>query len=572
MYIKTQEIRKMLFPKTRKTLIFLLLWFVLPMSAPSHAMDDFEFEFDNIINNDFNDTFLQNKTPSSDNLCSPTLITPALIEFGIIPVLKQNFYVRTNELTQRSLLDYPIFLPRRWTNYTGTYGFDLFWNKTNRMYFSQSSSNISSYLNIGPSALIDALSDAHAKIAPIFPLIAAYNPEKLAPLFRNFTVEQRRIGLMFHAEKRVKKVFFYLFVPIYYIERNMFASEIEQEALALTFGRLDQQSQDTFAKNHLVSDQFGLGDTRISADFQIKDSEQWGFNLGFFMTLPTAFAFQKNIQGSTYHKTACPPKLDILNLACEAQGSQQQKDAAIAQATNFAFKALDNLAANILQTPLGNGGHVGLGFALQTDSYLRNFIKRPWAEAISYRSRVSLEYLFPNTKTRYFLLNDRSACFEALGLNNAESLVKTNTQNDEAYATAVLNFIDQQISQEFFPPAFSVKVHPGFIFRSTSKAFHEGDHWFFALGNDFWLQSKEELNRFRPAGDCKTACTINADDYKLHAAQKPVAYQGKIWGTVAYKVLRNDVDWALSFNIDQTYLKSGIGADYTIALGFDAHF
>lgn len=563
----------MLLPKTRKSLIFLLLLFVLPVSMPCRAETD-DFDFDLFLEDDVNVRFIDDNPPAASNPCDPKVISSALVDLGLIPILQENFYVRTNELTQRSLLDYPtISLPRRWTNYTGTYGFDLFWNKTNRMYFSQSSSNISSYLNIGPSALVDALSNAHAEIAKIAPLVAAYNPEKIAPLFRNFTVEQRRIGLMFHAEKRIKKVFFYMFVPIYYIERNMFASEIEQEALTLTFGRLDQQSQDTFAKNHLISDQFGLGDTRMSVDFQIKDSEQWGFNLGFFMTLPTAFAFKQGIEGSTYHKTACPPSIDILNLACQGiQGDQEQKNAAIAQALNFGFKALDNLAANILQTPLGNGGHVGLGVALQTDSYLHNFIKRPWAEALNYRSRLSLEYLCPNTKTRYFLLKDRSACFEALGLNNAQSLISSNVADSDAYATSVLNFFDQQIAQEFFPPAFSVKVHPGFIFRNTSKAFHEGDHWFFALGNDFWLQSKEELNRFRPAGDCKTACKINADDYKLHAAQKPVAYQGKIWGTIAYKVLRNDVDWALSFNIDQTYLKSGIGADYTIALGFDAHF
>lgn len=560
----------MLFPKIQKSLIFLLLLHLLTSHLACYGMED--FDFDNFLNDEANEEFLRNNAPAGPNICDPTFIAPLLVDIGLIPILEENFYLRTNELVQRSLLDYPIFLPRRWTNYTSTYGFDVFWNKTDRMYFDQKSSNISAYLNVGPSALLEALSNAHSKIAPLFPLVASYTPEQVAPLFRNFTVEQRRIGLMFHAEKRIKKVFFYLFTPIYYIERNMFASEIEQEALTLAFGRLDQQSQDTFAKNHLISDQFGLGDTRASVDFQIKDSEYWGFNLGFFTTLPTAFAFAKGIQGSTYDKITCPPKLDILALACAAQGSQEEKAAALEQATCFGLNALDNLAANILQTPLGNGGHVGLGFALQIDSYLRNLIKRPWAQALNSRSRYSLEYLFANTKTRYFLLNDRSACFEALGLNDAQSLISSKVKDDEAYATSVLNFINHQVVQELFPPAFQVKVHPGFIFRSTNKLFHEGDNWFFAVGNDFWLQSKEELNRFRSPNDCKTSCPIDSDNYKLHAAQKPVAYEGKVWGTVAYKVLRNDIDWALSFNIDQTYLKSGIGADYTIALGFDAHF
>lgn len=560
----------MLFPRPKQSLNFLLLLYILISSIPCHAMKD--FDFDDFLNDETTENFLRDNTPTTSDFCDPKIITPALVEFGLIPVLEENFYLRTNELTQRSLLDYPIFLPRRWTNYTGTYGFDIFWNKTNRMFFSQSSSNLSSYLNIGPSILLDSLSNSFAKISELFPNIP-FAPERIFPLFRNFTVEQRRIGLMFHAEKRVKKVFFYLFTPIYYIERNMFASEVEQEALTLVFGRLDQKSQDTFAKNHLISDKFGLGDTRVSVDFQIKDSELWGFNLGFFMTLPTAFTFTKDIEGSTFHKTACQTPIDILDLVCKGTSNdQEEKNAAFQEALCFAYKVLDNLAANILETPLGNGGHVGLGVALQTDSYLHNFIKRPWANAINYRSRVSLEYLCPNvSKTRYFLPKDRSACFEALGLNQTESIIRDQAQNDENYATAVLNFFDQQITQEFFPPAFKVKVHPGFIFRSTSKAFHEGDNWYFALGNDFWLQSKEELNHFEPAAGCKT-CKIDADAYKLHAAQKPVAYQGKVWGTVAYKVLRNDVDWVLSFNIDQTYLKSGIGADYTIALGFDAHF
>ena len=59
-----------------------------------------------------------------------------------------------------------------------------------------------------------------------------------------------------------------------------------------------------------------------------------------------------------------------------------------------------------------------------------------------------------------------------------------------------------KLLQEFFPPAFETHVHPGFIFRSTSKSFHEGDHWYFAFGNDFWLQSKEQLNQIRPT-ECK---------------------------------------------------------------------
>lgn len=551
----------MLYRKTNKSFIFSgILLYACTISSPALA-DDVD-DFLN-IDDDSTEAFFRENPPTPTDLCNPQLITPLIVQFGVIPILEENLYLRTNELNNRSLLDLPIFLPSRWKGYTSTYGFSFFANITHRMHFTQNSSAISSYLNIGQSPLLDAISSSFEKVTNLLPG-NLLQPARVLPLFRNFTVEQRRIGMMFHAEKRFQKIFLYCFVPIYYIERNMFASEIEQEALTEVFGRLDQESEDKMAKQHLVSDQFGLGDTRLSIDFQIQDSPMWGFNLGFFTTLPTAFAFKKGINGSTFEKIACPKSIDILDIVCRGTSPDvEQKDAVLKELEVFGFQALDNLAANVLQTPLGNGGHVGLGFAFQVDSHLRNFIKRSWANAIDFRSRISLEYLIPTTKKREFMVLNRAAAFEALGLDESPSIIISNAEYDSAYAAKLLNFFDQQITQSLFPPVFSTRVHPGFIFRYTSKTFHDSDRWYFGLGNDFWLQSKEELTNLKgPA-----VCALN-----IRAAQKPVAYQGKVWGTVAYKVLRDDIDWILSFNIDETYLKSGIGADYTIALGFEAHF
>ena len=564
----------MLFLKNLKSYLFsAFLLCNLVLSVPCRA-DDFDFDFDNLLDDTETARIFDEDPPVQPSKCDPKVIASTLVGVGIVPILEQDLYLRTNELNNRSLLDYPIFLPRRWKEYPTTIGFDVFWNKSNNMFFTESSAGIASYINMGPelSAAIDETADKLRPFIPILDTLPALS--RILSLFRNFTVEQRRVGLMFHAEKRFKKVFLYCFVPIYYLERNMYASEVEQEAIELVFGRTDEATQNELAKKHLISDKFGLGDTRLSIDFQLKDTDMLGFNLGFFTTIPTAFAFVKNIHGSTFDKVTCPPRLDILDLWCKAtSGSEEEKKAALQSIENFGFKALDNLSAQILEAPLGNGGHLGLGFALQTDSYMKNIIHRPWADAINFRSRLSLEYLIPATKTRYFLENQavRYQKFVALGLDRATKAITDQIEAEEAYALQVLDFFNEQIVQELFPPAFKARVHPGFIFRSTSKAYHEGERWYFSIGSDFWLQSKERLTNLE-LPNCKNQPKVNMDNYQIKNAQKSVAYQGKIWGTLGYKIIRDDIDWMLSLNVDQTYLNSGIGQDYTVSLGIEAHF
>ena len=98
----------MSFSKIRKSLLFLLLLFALPATMPCCAMDDDEFE--NLINDDqANEDFLVNNPnirSSSTDMCSPQYLALSLVNFGIIPILQQNFYLRSNEFTQRSLLDF----------------------------------------------------------------------------------------------------------------------------------------------------------------------------------------------------------------------------------------------------------------------------------------------------------------------------------------------------------------------------------------------------------------------------------------------------------------------------------
>ena len=70
----------------------------------------------------------------------------------------------------------------------------------------------------------------------------------------------------------------------------------------------------------------------------------------------------------------------------------------------------------ILETPMGNGGHFGLGVFARNRSPLTSFIKQDWARRVVMRSFISLEYLFPATEWRSFRIPVNEALFNARDL------------------------------------------------------------------------------------------------------------------------------------------------------------
>lgn len=501
------------------------------------------------------------------NPADPQTIASILVDLGIVDILQQDLYLHTNELNNRSLLDYPIYLPHRWKNRQTTIGLDWFWNKTDRMFFTRKSGAIGSYLNLTGTTMLQALTTSFEKLKSLgLEPDSPFEPARILPLLRNFTIEQRRVGALFHAEKRYQKLFLYALCPVYYLERNLFATEDEQVALEDAFGKTDQAAAMDFAEKHLISDAFGIGDTRLSIDFQIIDKPIWGLNLGFFTTLPTAFAFKNGLKGSHFKKNPCQPKLsftDIFsNFTCPDKAAKEQT---IQDLKNIALGSLDEFSAITLDSDLGNNGHVGLGFAVQTDTHLRDMIKRNWAEHVDFRSRLSLEYLFSSKEKRCYIEKSDCEKFEALGLNRATSIIVDQIENDETYAKEVLRFLEIQAIEKLFPFVITTRVHPGFIFRWTSRIFHEGERWYVALGNDMWVQGKEKLTDLELPQNFSTVLDIQK-------AQKPIAYQNKAYGILGYKVRRENTDWILSLSIDQSYYNYGIGKDYTVSFGFEAHY
>lgn len=128
--------------------------------------------FDDLEDNLFLDEFLDSIPPYQ----MPTRqidiksILGLLEDTGAFRILDQDFYLRTNPFTQRSLLDLPLWelhgcaQPMRWI-----VGAHLFWNHMHRSVFTCRSTSINSYLDLEQETLFTALDELRPDIQALFP-------------------------------------------------------------------------------------------------------------------------------------------------------------------------------------------------------------------------------------------------------------------------------------------------------------------------------------------------------------------------------------------------------------------
>ena len=94
---------------------------------------------------------------------------------------------------------------------------------------------------------------------------------------------------------------------------------------------------------------------------------------------------------------------------------------------------------------------------------------------------------------------------------------------------------------------------------------HQGKRWGFNIGTDFWIQDKE---KFRSV-DAPQKALAQIDIAK---AIPPVAYQGKIFGSIVFKIERPQRIWFITLNADGTASNQGLGEDYGISLNIETAF
>lgn len=496
----------------------------------------------------FSDDGLVDNFAAADS-CNKFDIIDRLIEFNVINILREgSLYLKTNYLNKRSILDDPLMM-NEWSHARCNYfSGDLFFNEFYKQNFTTKQDTINAYLAVGNDSLIAALQDAFESIEIISPLI---NPERLISvisLLENFIVQERQLGYMLSGQYCTDCWRLRVKVPLLWHEKNYFLSLVIQQALQELLdpitGAPSPTEQVCFQKKHLISDQFGVGDTRLEADYLIIDKPMINLRAGMLMTIPTAFPFKKGLYGSVFSRNPCRPTLDLCSL-----------DTLQEQGICVGSQALDTLAAILLDTRLGNNGHLGLGALMHTQTCLGSFIQRPWAQHIKIKSRLSAEYLLPKYERLFFIKAVDSAEFDCRDFKSEE-------QVDENF-----DFITQAFTDLLFPFNYRACVFPGLIWRSTTRLMCEGERWGGYLGFDSYLQLFQNISSVK-------APTALKNQLLVCKAQKPWIYQSKVIGGLCYKVPQQCAkrEVTLSLNGAITGMSRGIGKDFTLTFNCDINF
>lgn len=549
---------------------------IVSVNAERDAFDDLLAfadtpEVSNIISN----SQAIHRAPSTSKKGILTLFN----SLGIIPLLQENLFLRSNNLNSRSLLDYPEYLPFRHDCDCRAVYVDLFYNQTSRGFFTKTSGNICSYLAVGSDSLNQKVSNILAQIPIVFPEIQ-FDPDQalaIINLLQTFTIQERRLGLMIGGKGTIGCWNYNIMAPCYYLERNHFVNANVETALDKAIGDFLRESfgitgpatpqeaaqalriRNQFINNHLISDKFGIGDTRVYFDYPIINKECFASRGGFLATIPTAFAFKKGLRGNSLSRVVNRPLLDLTGTADAFMQNQQIPTAAV----NYLLSFLDNLGAMLLDTPLGNGGHFGLGVFVKNKSPLNSWVKQRWADNVTMRSFISLEYLFPATEWRSFRVPVNEALFNMFDFNPAN--LSDTSSEDQNMVNTMYAFLQRQLTDRLFPIALRTTVNPGVIFRWSSQLCYEGECNGFTIGTDTYVRNKEKFSNIEATQETKRMIDI------LNA-RSPLAYQSKVVGSVFFKIEKPETSWVISIIGDYTFMNKGIGADFTLALNTNVAF
>ena len=356
-----------------------------------NTQDDLFIE-DTHVDNFLHSTWLdQVQFQTTRSKATPEDIASLLIDIGALSLLQANIYRKTN----------PIHIPIKYSPASWITNITLFYNHTNRNFFTRTSDAISSYLGVCDPKLLeflsnDVLEEVIRNELPNFNL----DPLDVMPLFKNMTIQERRIGIMFHGMKRFpNNARFRFMFPVLYVENNFWLTEDEQRAVEARFGK--DPNKDAFADEFLISDKVGVGDLRLSYDTPIIDKSFFHLRAGVYATIPVSFAFKRGLKGSYFKKREQQKPFDFVALFCNAQGTPAEKQAATQEGIDFFTNAIKHLSANVIERPLGNNGHLGLGAYIRYKSYARTFIKRRWAENVTFNSHIAFEILTPAQHRRF---------------------------------------------------------------------------------------------------------------------------------------------------------------------------
>ena len=555
------------------TLVVALLWIAPVEAMTADANSDYltcdvDFEF---CENPAITEIINQTNWDITRICDKEVVVGLLESIGLLPLLEQNFFLKSNNLNSRSLLDYPEFIPFRHDADKRGFVMSFFFNQTTRGFFTKDSTNICNYLVIGQPEFLAVVNTILTRLEDLDFL----DGNKalildLLDLFAPFTVQERRMGMMMCAKQKFGHWHASIQLPWYYLERNHFVNlelqkEIEDTIAQITgipVSEINEQEQLRFQEAHFISDKLGLGDMRIMIDHPVLKRSYWTMRVGGLATIPTAFSMEHGIKGSKFCRLSNRPLLDLCSIIDGFHGTNAiTRLMGQRKTTAYFLGALDNASAMLLDSPLGNNGHLELGLYMKNKFPISMYIQQPWAHRLIWRSFTAIQYQLPAWETRSFIVP-----VDVQGFNDLSFDFSQGTEGENArLVNATYNFITEQLTDRLFPIGLHAKVHPGWIFRMTSNICYEAPKGGFAIGSDTWIRSSEKITDVQ-------CCPFISKAVDICNAQAPFAYQAKIYGAVFGKVIKPEHIWAIGMSADYTYWSKGIGQDFTLAFNVDVTF
>ena len=519
--------------------------------------------------------------PSFRDLPKPEEVVPFLCDpdgLNGCSLIEEDFYLRTNTINKRELVDLPVFEPVSCCYQEDhIFSVHLFINRMFRSELTKRSDALGCYLALCQDTLLEKIRELQKFLGTVgdFESIIELDPDKIFALFRNMTVQEHRAGFMFHYHRIWPAFEFRFLIPLYYDERHYWMSKKEQDCaereLANAFAvcgvqQTTKKQQEQFQDRYLISDKFGIGDLRIEFDGPISCLNLFAMNIGAMLTIPTAVAFKKGLKGSYFKRSCCQPRISLLEFAgiLESKDSEEEKQQ---EATDmlepFALGALERLSSILLETGLGNGGHFGIGPMVRFRTDIGDLAQRcrplaKYSERLSrlvWKSRMSLEYLMPRNKKRCFVRCDNKQAFEERDFQSTDPVVAADN----------LLFLEEELVNKFYPVCYTVKVSPGLLFRSTNKLCYDGTCWDAYVGTDTWLRLRDKISEIQAPSEIR--CKLDQE-----RAKPFVAYQSKLFGGVVYHLERPKRDWYFSLNLDVTTFKRGMGRDGTLTVCVETNY
>jgi len=480
-----------------------------------------------------------------------------------LPALLQNeIYLHTYPIVMRSLLDMPSLTASSRGICGSSVSVHAFYDQTSREFFTKNSSILNSYINLADEGIIAGLEQIFDNMNECFSF-HEMDFTRMLSLFDPMKLQERRVGLMVGLFHEGKRLYISARAPLYYLEHNFYLSHDEiknltNNAADAAFFETEAGQEDmspvedleNFFREHLISDRLGFGDLELTALGKVYAGRRTAFYAGVQLHVPTATTFKDGLFGANFNPDAPTPNLNLnllVDMACNVVEDVDKTNVVLSQikedVTNYIVATLDRLSTVLIDRPLGNGGHFGVGPEIAFHHDINS--------SFSLDGYAVARYYVPHVRNRFFLVQKNLADFDRSFM-------------DVADLEANLDFFSQQLTNTFFPQRARAQVKPGWLFNLRQSLDYHDKHIFGGVGFDFWYQMAEKLG---------TVTSLTGDTLVISKGIVSYpSYQGKIYSSLGYKGKKGCYDWDAVFTNEFVMFNSGIGRDFTLSLKAGFYF